>query len=111
MGSTSKRRYYLHRAVDRDVSESSTWLSAHLRPWQTCTEIVRLDSFYSFSEDGDEIILIITGELDTVINFTAKQSISRLMETTPKAVKDHLITNCANILACYRKNCATPSSP
>ena len=51
-----------------------------------------------------------SGELDTIVNFTAKQSISRLMETTPKAVKDHLISNCANILACYRKNCATPSS-
>ena len=51
-----------------------------------------------------------SGELDTIVNFTAKQSISRLMESSPKAVKDHLISNCANILACYRKNCATPSS-
>merc|ERR1719500_2532503 len=49
-------------------------------------------------------------ELDTVVNFVAKQSISRLMESNPKTVKEHLITNCANILACYRKNCASPSS-
>ncbi len=51
-----------------------------------------------------------TGELDTLINFTAKQSITRLMETNPKTVKDNLINNCAQILACYRKNCASPSS-
>lgn len=32
------------------------------------------------------------------------------METNPKAVKENLIANCAQILACYRKNCASPSS-
>lgn len=56
------------------------------------------------------IALWILGELDTVVNFIAKQSISRLMDSNPKAVKDQLISNCANILACYRKNCASPSS-
>ena len=40
----------------------------------------------------------------------AKQSISRLMETNPKTVKENLINQCAQILACYRKNCASPSS-
>lgn len=44
------------------------------------------------------------------MNFTAKQSISRQMESNPKTVKEHLINSCANILACYRKNCASPSS-
>jgi hypothetical protein len=32
------------------------------------------------------------------------------METNPKTVKETLIANCAQILACYRKNCASPSS-
>lgn len=49
-------------------------------------------------------------DLDTVVNFLAKQSISKLMETSPKAVKESLMQQCATILACYRKNCATPSS-
>ncbi|CAB4058043.1 SEC24 [Lepeophtheirus salmonis] len=49
-------------------------------------------------------------DLDTIINFTAKQSISRLMESNPKTVKELLINNCAQILACYRKNCASNSS-
>merc|ERR1711899_485144 len=35
-------------------------------------------------------------ELDTLVNFLAKQSISRLMETNPKSVKEYLIKNCAS---------------
>merc|ERR1719273_1105568 len=49
-------------------------------------------------------------ELDTLVNFLAKQSISRLMETNPKAMREELMQQCATILACYRKNCASPSS-
>merc|ERR1719385_346914 len=49
-------------------------------------------------------------DLDTVVNFLAKQNISRLMETSPKTVKEGLMAQCATILACYRKNCASPSS-
>ena len=41
--------------------------------------------------------ILFTGELDTLINFTAKQSISRQMETNPKAVKEMLISNCAQV--------------
>merc|ERR1711983_85504 len=49
-------------------------------------------------------------DLDTMVNFLAKQSISKLMETSPKQVKESLMSQCANVLACYRKNCASPSS-
>ena len=49
-------------------------------------------------------------DLDTMVNFLAKQNISRLMETSPKQVKEGLMSQCATILACYRKNCASPSS-
>jgi len=49
-------------------------------------------------------------DLDTMINFMAKQNISKLMESNPKAVKEGLMSQCATILACYRKNCASPSS-
>ena len=55
-------------------------------------------------------IFYVAGELDTLVNFTAKQSISRLMESNPKNVKENLTNSCAQILACYRKNCASPSS-
>merc|ERR1719402_160478 len=49
-------------------------------------------------------------DLETIVNFLAKQNISRLMETSPKVVKEGLMSQCATILACYRKNCASPSS-
>ena len=48
-------------------------------------------------------------DLDTVVNFLAKQNISRLMDMGPKVVKEGLMLQCAVILACYRKNCASPS--
>lgn len=49
-------------------------------------------------------------ELDTLINFFAKQSAYKLLEHNPKAVKDAIINRSAQILANYRKNCASPSS-
>lgn len=47
---------------------------------------------------------------DTVINYLAKQSIYKLYDNNPKAVKDNIVTRAAQILATYRKNCASPSS-
>ena len=32
------------------------------------------------------------------------------MENNPKTVKETMVANCAQILACYRKHCASPSS-
>ncbi|KAF4523588.1 hypothetical protein B566_EDAN014336 [Ephemera danica] len=49
-------------------------------------------------------------DLDTIVNFFSKQAIMRLLESAPKPVKDGLVNRCAQMLACYRKNCANPSS-
>lgn len=49
-------------------------------------------------------------DLDAAILFFAKQSMFKLMELTPKAVKDNLIHRAAQLLACYRKNCTSPTS-
>lgn len=49
-------------------------------------------------------------ELDTIINFFGKQSMYRLLENNPKAVKDSIVARAAQMLANYRKNCASPSS-
>lgn len=49
-------------------------------------------------------------DLDTLINFFAKQSVYKLLENNPKAVKDNIVNRGAQILANYRKNCASPSS-
>ncbi|GLG96873.1 Protein transport protein Sec24C [Gryllus bimaculatus] len=49
-------------------------------------------------------------DLDSIVNFFSKQVVFRLLESSPKQVKDSLVNRCAQMLACYRKNCASPSS-
>nr|XP_056704232.1 protein transport protein Sec24C [Euleptes europaea] len=49
-------------------------------------------------------------ETDTLINFLAKFAYRGLLNNPVKTVRDTLINQCAQILACYRKNCASPSS-
>lgn len=49
-------------------------------------------------------------DLDAMMLFFAKQACFKLMEHTPKQVKDNLIQRSAQILACYRKHCTSPTS-
>ncbi|XP_058809439.1 protein transport protein Sec24D-like [Phymastichus coffea] len=49
-------------------------------------------------------------DLDAMINFMLKQSVSKLVEYSPKQIKDGLNTRAAAMLAAYRKHCANPSS-
>ncbi|XP_012579270.1 PREDICTED: protein transport protein Sec24C isoform X1 [Condylura cristata] len=49
-------------------------------------------------------------ETDTLINYMAKFAYRGVLNNPVKTVRDALITQCAQILACYRKNCASPSS-
>lgn len=49
-------------------------------------------------------------DLDAVVLYFGKRIMFKLMETTPKAVKEELEQRCATILACYRKHCAAPTS-
>ncbi|XP_029311491.1 protein transport protein Sec24C isoform X3 [Cottoperca gobio] len=49
-------------------------------------------------------------ETDTIINFFSKYAFRGLLNNPTKSVRDTLINQCAQILACYRKNCASPSS-
>ncbi|XP_077202303.1 protein transport protein Sec24C isoform X2 [Paroedura picta] len=49
-------------------------------------------------------------ETDTLINFLAKFAYRGLLNNPVKTVRDTLVNQCAQILACYRKNCASPSS-
>ncbi|XP_032773314.1 protein transport protein Sec24C isoform X2 [Rattus rattus] len=49
-------------------------------------------------------------ETDTLINYMAKFAYRAVVSSPVKTVRDTLITQCAQILACYRKNCASPSS-
>lgn len=49
-------------------------------------------------------------ELDTLINYLSKQCAFKLLENSPKTIKDALISKTATILATYRKHCASPGS-
>ncbi|KAL1402141.1 hypothetical protein pipiens_019856 [Culex pipiens pipiens] len=49
-------------------------------------------------------------DLDTTNLLFAKPGLFKLLENNPKAIKDILITRTAQILACYRKNCASSTS-
>ncbi|KAM6951724.1 protein transport protein Sec24C isoform 2-T2 [Aplochiton taeniatus] len=49
-------------------------------------------------------------ETDTIINFFSKYAYRSVLNTPTKTVRDSLVNQCAQILACYRKNCASPSS-
>ncbi|XP_051530064.1 protein transport protein Sec24C-like isoform X11 [Myxocyprinus asiaticus] len=49
-------------------------------------------------------------ETDTIINFFAKYAYRSVLSSPTKNVRDSLLNQCAHILACYRKNCASPSS-
>ncbi|KAG7462609.1 hypothetical protein MATL_G00186610 [Megalops atlanticus] len=49
-------------------------------------------------------------ETDTLINFFAKSAYRSVLSHPTKTVRESLVNQCAQILACYRKNCASPSS-
>ncbi|KAJ8248460.1 hypothetical protein GJAV_G00242250 [Gymnothorax javanicus] len=49
-------------------------------------------------------------ETDTLINYFAKYAYRSLLSSPTKTVRESLINQCAQILACYRKHCASPSS-
>jgi protein transport protein SEC24 len=52
------------------------------------------------------VFLIQTDE----IKFCVFTAMFQLLDSTPKTIKDKLVLRCAQMLACYRKNCASPSS-
>ncbi|XP_014209166.1 protein transport protein Sec24D-like [Copidosoma floridanum] len=49
-------------------------------------------------------------DCDALVNFLLKQSVNKLVEYSPKAIRDTLTSKCAHILATYRKHCASPST-
>ncbi|XP_041364667.1 protein transport protein Sec24C-like [Gigantopelta aegis] len=49
-------------------------------------------------------------ELDVLVNFLSKQAIRQTLNTNPKQVREYIMNEVSQILACYRKTCANPSS-
>lgn len=83
---------------------------------KTCTALA--DLFRSCDLDTLTLFLAKQVMLFNFILFTRsilndiflKQGIFRLLEHTPKVFRDNLINRAAQILACYRKHCASPTS-
>ncbi|XP_029469643.1 protein transport protein Sec24D [Rhinatrema bivittatum] len=49
-------------------------------------------------------------ETDAIINFLAKSAYKAVLSQPLKTVRDLLLNQTAHMLACYRKNCASPSA-
>uniref|UniRef100_A0A1E1X2A1 Putative vesicle coat complex copii subunit sec24/subunit sfb2 n=1 Tax=Amblyomma aureolatum TaxID=187763 RepID=A0A1E1X2A1_9ACAR len=49
-------------------------------------------------------------DLDTIVNFLSKQAVRQLLEQSPRQVRDSCVGRGAQMLAAYRKHCASPSS-
>uniref|UniRef100_A0A8C4R113 SEC24 homolog C, COPII coat complex component n=1 Tax=Eptatretus burgeri TaxID=7764 RepID=A0A8C4R113_EPTBU len=49
-------------------------------------------------------------ETDTIINYFAKSAYRAIISGPTKTIRENLMSQCAQILACYRKSCANPSS-
>ncbi|NXF92725.1 SC24D protein, partial [Eubucco bourcierii] len=51
-----------------------------------------------------------TCETDALINFFAKSAFKAILNQPLKTVRDILVSQTAHMLACYKKNCASPSA-
>ncbi|KYM85053.1 Protein transport protein Sec24C, partial [Atta colombica] len=95
---------------DKLTEEEGVYIQVALL-YTSCSGIRRLRIInLSLKTSSQMVDLYRACDLDAIINYFSKQSVFKLLESTPKTVKDNLIARCANILAVYRKHCATPSS-
>ncbi|XP_060832683.1 protein transport protein Sec24C [Bombus pascuorum] len=95
---------------DKLTDDEGVYIQAALL-YTSCSGVRRLRIInLSLKTSSQMAELYRTCDLDAIINYFSKQSVFKLIESTPKTVKDNLISRCANILAAYRKHCASPSN-
>ncbi|XP_051160951.1 protein transport protein Sec24C-like isoform X4 [Leptopilina boulardi] len=95
---------------DKLAEEEGVYVQAALL-YTSCAGVRRLRIINLSLRTSSQIAeLYRSCDLDAIISFFSKESVFKLLEHSPKAVKENLISRCANILAAYRKNCAAPSS-
>lgn len=79
--------------------------------YRTCDLDAIINYFSKQSEINHYYAMIISNILNiSLLNLIIISGVFKLIESTPKTVKDNLISRCANILAAYRKHCASPSN-
>ncbi|XP_018393564.1 PREDICTED: protein transport protein Sec24C [Cyphomyrmex costatus] len=95
---------------DKLTEEEGVYIQVALL-YTSCSGIRRLRIInLSLKTSMQMVELYRTCDSDAILNYVFKQNVFKLLDSTPKTVKDNLIARCANILATYRKNCTTPSS-
>ncbi|XP_014215560.1 protein transport protein Sec24C-like [Copidosoma floridanum] len=95
---------------DKLAEDEGVYIQAALL-YTSCSGIRRLRIInLSLKTSSQMAELYRSCDLDAIINYLSKQSVFKLVDATPKLIKDSLISRCATILASYRKHCATPSS-
>ncbi|KZC10745.1 PREDICTED: protein transport protein Sec24C [Dufourea novaeangliae] len=95
---------------DKLTDDEGVYIQAALL-YTSCSGIRRLRIINLSLKTSSQIAELYRAcDLDAIINYFSKQSVFKLIESSPKAVKDSLVARCANILAAYRKHCASPSN-
>ncbi|XP_076618256.1 COPII coat complex component secretory 24CD [Colletes latitarsis] len=95
---------------DKLTDDEGVYIQAALL-YTSCSGIRRLRIINLSLKTSSQIAeLYRVCDLDAIINYFSKLSVFKLIESTPKTVKDNLVARCANMLAAYRKHCASPSN-
>ncbi|XP_076277472.1 COPII coat complex component secretory 24CD isoform X2 [Lasioglossum baleicum] len=95
---------------DKLTEDEGVYIQAALL-YTSCSGIRRLRIINLSLKTSSELAeLYRVCDQDAIINFFAKQSVFKLIESSPKTVKDNLIAKSSCMLAAYRKHCASPSS-
>nr|XP_003707701.1 PREDICTED: protein transport protein Sec24C [Megachile rotundata] len=95
---------------DKLTDDEGVYIQAALL-YTSCAGIRRLRIInFSLQTSSQMAELYRACDLDAIINYLSKQSVFKLIDSTPKTVKNSLITRCVNTLAAFRKHCASPSS-
>ncbi|OXU26882.1 hypothetical protein TSAR_008825 [Trichomalopsis sarcophagae] len=95
---------------DKLAEDEGVYIQAALL-YTSCSGVRRLRIINLSLKTSSQMAELYRGcDLDAIINYLSKQCVFKLIDSTPKAIKDSLNSRCAAILASYRKHCASPSS-
>ncbi|KAL7306841.1 hypothetical protein TKK_0001002 [Trichogramma kaykai] len=96
---------------DKLAEEESVYIQAALL-YTSCGGIRRLRIINLNLPTTNSLVEIYRlTDLDAMLNFLLKQSVMKMVDHSPKAIKDGLMARAANILAVYRKSCAQMTNP
>lgn len=78
--------------------------------YRNCETDTIINYFSKYGEVGCEVSLLMPLASVPANALLCVAAFRGVLNNPTKAVRDTLVNQCAQILACYRKNCASPSS-